>query len=145
MSALTIDLEVNIFILCRKSSPTTEQLQSILEKFGCVDVICDTSCCDEQGYWYPHDEMFGFELLNSFNKTSKTIAAWERLFKHLSLNLSEIRGPVWIVEDDVAGSAEAWEYLIKVTNDEMKSIEARIERKTGLEKWFFKITPNKTP
>jgi len=55
-----------------------------------------------------------------------------------SMTYSGIHPIVQLVKD-------TYQKGVKVAKDEMKSIEAGIERKTGLEKWFFKITPNKNP
>lgn len=102
-------------LLCREPGPRVVNLSQVLSDFGKVLVISDTECGEELGLHLKDVEMHGFELMNFFEGQRKAVTAWERGWKLLAERLGEITGPVWFVEDDVAGGAEAWSELIEAT------------------------------
>jgi hypothetical protein len=109
-------------ILCREPSAATEQLVGVLGQFGEVEVISDSPTDD--AVFYPDEEMGGFHYLNGFSSSHRNIIAWERAWKHLHLTAGENLGDVWLVEDDVAGSLEAWKELIEQTREEDADLSA---------------------
>ncbi len=113
-------------ILCREPTAISEQLIGMLENFGEAEVISDSP--SEVAIWYPDDVMDGFHFLNGFSAYHRPITAWERAWKHLDTTAGERRGDVWLVEDDVAGSATAWSELIQRTREvdaDLSAVEVR--------------------
>jgi hypothetical protein len=100
-------------ILCRTPSDACSSLISCLSKLGTVELISDTPA--EDAVWHADETMTGFTELNGFSQTHRPVTAWERAWKHLDLTSGSARSNVWLVEDDVAGSAAAWSRLVEET------------------------------
>lgn len=114
---VTYDEGRKFLILCREPDLKTKVLKAVLSKFGEVLVISDRLSEEERGMFYEDSLMNGFELMNYFGDQRKAVTAWERAWKHLSETVGDSVKPVWVVEDDVAGSEEYWEELIVSTEE----------------------------
>ena len=102
-------------VLARHASDASRRLEKILAPFGRTEVILDSpGSSEDDGVWYPDEEVAGYGGLMSNSSPFPTITAWSRAMFHLEKTL-EPDEAVWFVEDDVAGNPEYFEALIRET------------------------------
>ena len=99
-------------ILTRLPGPAPEHLRAMLTPLGQVEAVVDTA--GGEGVWYADSEVAGYQGLMGQTNVFPPLTAWSRAFYHLSLTLGEEEA-VWFIEEDVAGSAECWEALGRLT------------------------------
>ena len=99
-------------ILTRQTGAASELLRVTLAFLGQVEAVVDTA--GGEGVWYADSEVAGYEGLMGQTNVFPPLTAWSRAFYHLSLTLGEEEA-VWFIEEDVAGSAECWEALGRLT------------------------------
>lgn len=97
-------------ILTRHAGPAALNLQRIFEPLGKTEVIVDHPEACSKGIWYADEEIQGYENLMG-SKGFPALTAWSRAFFHLEKTLEEDEN-IWLIEDDVAGPAAAFQALV---------------------------------
>ena len=116
-------------ILTRETGDMAENLMSVLEPLGWVEVILDqppgaslASTLIERRYIHLTDkEAAGYAGLMS--ESFPKITAWSRAFAHLARTMGDEEA-IWFVEDDVAGDADSFAELVRATSVKAADLSA---------------------
>lgn len=100
-------------ILCREPSENTDELVKVVGDLGICEVVTDTP--SDAAVYYPDELMEGFKHLSGFSTSCRLITAWARAWMHLDQTSGTNRGNVWIIEDDVAATANSFRELVLLT------------------------------
>lgn len=106
-------------ILAREAGAMAENLRSVLDPLGHVEVVVDRPVrvpCDSPHVHVPDDELAGHGGLMGRTADLPPVTSWTRALAHLSRRLDE-DDRVWFVEDDVAGDAESFAALVEATRE----------------------------
>lgn len=99
---------MNFFLLCRKQSKLTDNLQSVLHGLGSIHLIEDDVINDKEG--------FTGMCTHTILPDGKSSSAWDKAFIDIQPETS------WFIEDDVAFNRSTIEHLIHLTNESDKDL-----------------------